>query len=222
MHVLVKPKAGEDYDPSFGLLKLQKGGVYFSVSIKEYSDELKKIDADELDAKKFIDSKLVSNEDYQKLTAPQKSTYDANILAYNKNVENREKRRISLKESYKTVCWAWQLAGNGVESSLLVLNEALGIGIESDIGRSGHRQIYYPTLLEGGGLTWLEPFFKEKQPKGKIPHGCYVSAIGSPDIIDTIWTDMDNNPIEDTEVQFGSCLILHVYIQGPCMDRSCL
>jgi len=214
LHAEFKPKAGVAYDAGFGHIELEKGGVYFSVSIKEYRAAVDEIHQDQEKATKFIKSKVLSTEDYHKLTPQQRTTYDANIAAYNKNVARRRTEKTSLQQSFNEVCWVWQLVGNGTKGGELTLNEALGLGIEKDIAINGYRDIFFPALLEGGGMAWIEPFFKGKVPTGDIPHGLSVSATGSPDILDTIWTDLNNNPIADTEVQFGSCLVLHIYTKA--------
>ncbi|QNK62206.1 hypothetical protein H7F33_16925 [Pedobacter sp. PAMC26386] len=213
LHIMINPKIPGEYDASYGLLKLKKGG-HFSVSIKEYKDAKDKKEKEETEARKFIDSKVLSTEAYQKLTPEQRATYDASIAVYNKGAAKRYSEAMALKDAFKNVCWAWQLAGKGMEGSIITLNEQMGMGIAGNIAVNGYRDFYFPELLEGGGMVWLEPFLQEDKPVGKIPNGCYVSAIGSPEIIDTIWTDTNNNPIEDTEVKFGSCLILHIYTKG--------
>lgn len=213
LHVVVDAKSKGQFDRSYGHLKLEKSGD-FSVSIKEYLDRKAKIDKEALEAKKFIDSKLVSDEAYQKFTEKQRLTYQANVDAYNKGLEKRSKQVSALNEAFNDVAWVWQLAGKGAEASQLTFNEQLGIGVKANIGSYGYRNIHFPALLEGGGMVWLEPFLKPENPTGKIPHGLYVSAAGKAEIIDTIWTDVHDQPIEDINVKFGSCLYLNVYTTG--------
>lgn len=213
LHVVMNPKNKGKFDGSYGHLQLPEGGD-FSVSIKEYLDRKGGIQKEEDAGRKFIDGKVISNEEYQKLTPQQRATYDANVAAYNKGRAERDKRKEGLSDAFSEVAWVWQLVGRGVEASTMTLNEQMGSGIKANIGKYDYRVFNFPTMLEGGGMVWLEPFLKTEAPQGKIPNGCFVSAIGVPEIIDTIWTDVNNNPIEDTKVKFGSCLYLHIYSKG--------
>jgi len=213
LHIVITPSGAGKLDQSYGHFQLEKGGD-FSVTIREFADKKEKIDKEELEARKFIDGKLLSNTAYQQLDKKQRDTYDANVAVYNQNTKLRTKRGSSLVSSFSEVAWVWQLAGKGVEAAKLTLNEQIGFGIAGNIGAYGYRRFNFPTLLEGGGMVWLEPFIKQESPTGKIPHGCFISAKGTAEIIDTIWTDTNNNPIADTRVQFGSVLYLHVYSKG--------
>jgi len=213
LHIVITPSGAGKLDQSYGHFQLEKGGD-FSVTIREFADKKEKIDKEELEARKFIDGKLLSNTAYQQLDKKQRDTYDANVAVYNQNTKLRTKRGSSLVSTFSEVAWVWQLAGKGVEAAKLTLNEQIGFGIAGNIGAYGYRRFNFPTLLEGGGMVWLEPFIKQESPTGKIPHGCFISAKGTAEIIDTIWTDTNNNPIADTRVQFGSVLYLHVYSKG--------
>lgn len=71
-------------------------------------------------------------------------------------------------------------------------------------------KIKFPDFLVGGGLTWLEFTKNGSMPTGKLPNGCYVSALGTPEILDTYWTDSDYEEINGP-VAFGSQVLLHIY-----------
>jgi len=109
LHIVITPSGAGKLDQSYGHFQLEKGGD-FSVTIREFADKKEKIDKEELEARKFIDGKLLSNTAYQQLDKKQRDTYDANVAVYNQNTKLRTKRGSSLVSSFSEVAWVWQLA----------------------------------------------------------------------------------------------------------------
>ena len=106
-------------------------------------------------------------------------------------------------KKYKSINWIHILVKNGIKPSNLWLSthhstSALPI------------KINFPEFLVGGGMSWLEFFHASDEPTGIRPNGCFVSALGTPDILDTVWTDYEYNEIKEP-VAFGSQVLLHIY-----------
>lgn len=223
LHIEVKPAGGQAYSENH--LQLQKAGP-IRVSVKEY-----------LEAKAVIDRKVKAKQDenqaeykkavalYEKKAAggwtPQEiESQNANVAA-RERTDKRIKAEIAalgkdkdaLDQTYSDLRWVWQLAGSGLDKATLSFSEGLGKGITNNLALTGDRTLQFPPLLEGGGLVWLEPFHEAEKPVGEVPHGCFISALGTAKIIDTLWTDADNKPISGT-VAFGSGVLLHIYTAG--------
>lgn len=188
------------YDPTIahatvnGVLTLHKADT-FNVSIKEYIDEIKKID------NTVLQKQSVVNRDNKKIH----DEVDA-LLASKKKIY----------EKYNDVNWAWQLVGDGIKEPP-THNANFKQGISSftpDInGVKKYREIKFPKLLEGGGLAWLEVFTKNDPATGKLPDGMFVKATGKPKIITAEWKDADENKIKG-KVAFGSTIYLHIYTEA--------
>ncbi len=223
IHIEVKPGSGQTYAENH--LQLAKAGPV-RVSIKEY-----------LEAKAVIDRKIKAKNDenqaeYEKAVAifnkkaeggwtdQERESHKANVAARERTdkrikaeIAALNKEQETLNGTYNDIRWVWQLAGTGLDKATLSYTEGLGKGIARDIALSGERVLQFPALLEGGGLVWLEPYHEAEKPVGEVPHGCFISAMGTAKVIDTVWTDADNNPITGT-VAFGSGVLLHIYTAG--------
>ena len=184
----------QKFEANTGVLTLPKADS-FTVSIKEYLDEIKKIDNTVLQKQSIVnrDNKKIHDE-VDTLLASKKKIY----------------------EKYNDVNWAWQLVGDGIKEPPRH-NANFKQGISSftpDInGVKKYREIKFPKLLEGGGLAWLEVFTKNDPATGKLPDGMFVKATGKPKIITAEWKDADENKIKG-KVAFGSTIYLHIYTEA--------
>ncbi len=179
---------------SNGVLTLKKAGV-FTVSIKEYLDEIKKIDANIKQKQGFNNfGNKKAHDEIEVLIAQKKKLY----------------------EKYNDVNWAWQVVGKGIKETP-IHNSHFNVGISSFIpdvnGVKKYKEIKFPKLLEGGGLAWLEVFKKNDAATGKLPDGIFVKATGTPKIIAAEWKDKDDHKIKG-KVAFGSTVYLHIYTEA--------
>lgn len=159
-----------------------------------------------------------------------KETYDANLAARNKGTKDREAKSAkidsdysnkitaldtkytedltNLKKKYAGVRWVWQLIGSDRPQ---LTKESFNEGI---ISGKPELSLDFDDFLEGGGATYLEPFWEETVPTGKYPNGMIINAKGEqPKVLMADWRDADDNLITNT-VKFGSTVFLHIYTEA--------
>lgn len=207
LHIIPKDLTTEEkYDPVNNNLLLKKAGS-FAVTIKELEKILEKKPT------KPTKIKELSDTDFGKLPDTDKKEYIAKVNDYNKVIEkyNKELNTYEAKlEPYKNLNWAWCIAGLKLDPDQINHNESFTKGI-NEILDSGHKQIHFPKLLEGGGIAWLEVWPEGEKSTAKIGNGLCVQAEGQPRIIKAEWTDFDYNPLDGVKIAFMSEVILHIY-----------
>jgi hypothetical protein len=209
-----------DHDkPGARDLILPKAGI-FTATIQEYEDEsdaLKKqiVEADKT-AAHYAAMALDKNLPW----------LDRVVMAPQRRKENEQhslelqKQLANLQTKYADVRWICG-ASERPHYKREDYNRALGTGM---IWVS----MNFPKVLEGGGRCYMEPYFyghsqaakaygfappATMEPKNYPPHGCYISATGTPKIIAAQWKDKEGNPINET-VAFGSTVYLHIFTEA--------
>lgn len=223
IHIKVKPGSGQGYAENH--LQLPKAGPVV-VTIQEFDEAGAAIDRkikakeeeNRAEYKKYLD--VYNKKAEGGWTEQERESQKANDVLRDKTTERIkaevaviEKEKAELVKTYDDIRWVWQLAASGLDKATLGFSEGLGKGIANDIGKTGSRTLQFPALLEGGGLVWLEPYHEAEKPTGEVPHGCFISALGTARIISTEWTDADYKPVSGP-VAFGSGLLLHIYTAG--------
>ncbi|MBF4517904.1 DUF2235 domain-containing protein [Flavobacterium sp. ANB] len=148
----------------------------------------------------------VRKEVYDNMTLGSKNDYKRKFDEYNEAEDAYEK---NVTAERAKIQWAWQLVNKGIDPAKLNHNNSFSLGIST----INEKQITFPKLLEGGGLTWLEIFTDENSPIGKPPHGMFVRATGTPKVIAAEWRDYTGKLITE-EIAFGSTVYLHIYTQA--------
>ncbi|MNQ34626.1 hypothetical protein D3C85_480890 [compost metagenome] len=125
---------------------------------------------------------------------------------YNKEKEAYNKK---LKEELNNLSWCWEIVGKGMAGRKISHNKSFSKGLPADFCK----QIKFPKLLEGGAPAWLEVFTEKDPATGQLPHGMFVSAIGTPKVIAAEWRDYTGKCITE-EIAFGSTVYLHIYTEA--------
>ncbi|MEO8254900.1 MAG: hypothetical protein ABI554_11000, partial [Flavobacterium sp.] len=200
----IKPREpfakSEKWNSATGCLTLAKAGA-FTVEIQELKGFL-----DDVKHPKPDHVQRLKEEDFDKLSSWDKSTYKANMKVYDKQELFYEH---SVQQIRNGVQWCWQVVGKGLAGKAMEHNESFSYGMPRDF----LRQIRFPKLLEGGGLAWLEIFTENDLATGKRPHGIFVNATGTPKIIAAEWRDHTGNIITE-DITFGSTVYLHIYTEA--------
>lgn len=200
----IKPREpfakGEKWNNASGCLTLAKAGL-FTVEIQELEGFLDGVKHPEPDPVERI-----REEDFNKLSSWDKSSYKANITVYDKQQLFYEH---SVQQIRNGVQWCWQVVGKGMAGKTMEHNGSFSYGLPHDF----LRQVRFPKLLEGGGLAWLEIFTENNPATGKRPHGIFVNATGTPKIIAAEWRDFTGNLITE-DIAFGSTVYLHIYTEA--------
>ncbi|WP_298503535.1 hypothetical protein [uncultured Maribacter sp.] len=119
------------------------------------------------------------------------------------NLKNKEEKQKEFDKKYKHIKSVHALVKNGLNASGLLL-------VNYKTVSSLPKEIKFPEFLIGGGKTWLELILGTDNATAKLPNGCYVSALGTPEILETVWTDYEYNEIKEP-IAFGSQVLLHIY-----------
>lgn len=191
-----------------------------------YIAKWNKVDDEEKGSKEFVDNSF-SRYSKGEISA---STHQANIDARSKGNKERNARKEALTNNYKkenkeilakhkkelddlkkeyaSVRWVWQLIGSDRPQ---LTKESFNEGIVSG---KPELSLDFDDFLEGGGATYLEPFWEETAPTGKYPNGVIINAKGvRPQILQADWRDADDNLITET-VKFGSTVFLNIYTEA--------
>jgi hypothetical protein len=209
----------DHYKPGAKDLVLPKAGV-FAATIQEYEDE-----ADAL--KKQIAEADKTAAHYAAMALDKSLPWlDRVVMAPQQRKENErrslelQKQRANLQVKYGDVRWICG-ASERPNYKHEDYNRVLGTGLI-------RVNVNFPKVLEGGGRCYMEPYFYgyslaakaygfappvTVQPKNYPPHGCYISAAGTPKVIAAQWKDKEGNPINET-VAFGSTVYLHIFTEG--------
>lgn len=183
--------------------KVEEDNPSVHLVIKEYYDEYNKLQKylNEVSAewtKKYIDKD--KDGVYSNDTIVQNNK---NHKIYTQKKEKLEAQLKALKKQFSDVRYICCTVGNGLH-----LNKD---GYNKTYGRGFVYQKYKRKDLEsGGGKIYIEAFHENEEPQLKPPYGLYLSALGKPQILKTIWSDCDFNPIKGA-VKFGSTVLLHIY-----------
>lgn len=203
--IKVRKSPNIEFDERNGLLQLPKA-MSFTVFLEEYKKELEDVESEYDRSYKIAVKKW--NERVNK-------GWKLNRLKENWNANKKlrdEKMRNALdelKKKYSSVNWVWTLVGRRLLPQNLTHNNSFSKGY------FGEKQINFPVVAEGGGLAYLEAFLPEYGAKGNPPFGIYVQAMGIPKILDILWTDLNDNIIEETtEIAWYSKVRLHIYTEG--------
>ncbi|MGJ7031960.1 hypothetical protein [Niabella hirudinis] len=200
---------------------------------KDKTRRLRELDEKDQYGQQFIEEKykaIVAKQKDGTLTKKDSDTYQANYDAYKRGKEERdalrkkaaagydtEKGRLDeqlkqkktvIDKKYENVRWVRQLVGAArPRLTKDSFNESLGKGntlFNTNFGE----------FIEGGGCTYIEPFFAGQTPKGSTPFGCFVNATGTPDVLTAQWTDTKEKVVDKMKIRYGSTVKLHVYTQG--------
>lgn len=203
--IKVRKSPNIEFDERNGLLQLPKA-MSFTVFLEEYKKELEDVESEYDRSYKIAVKKW--NERVNK-------GWKLNRLKENWNANKKlrdEKMRNALdelKKKYSSVNWVWTLVGRRLLPQNLTHNNSFSKGY------FGEKQINFPVVAEGGGLAYLEAFLPEYGAKGNPPFGIYVQAMGIPKVLDILWTDLNDNIIEETtEIAWYSKVRLHIYTEG--------
>ena len=209
----------DHYKPGARDLILPKAGI-FTATIQEYEDE-----SDAL--KKQIAEADRTAAHYAAMTLDKNLPWlDRVVMAPQRRKENEQrslelqKQLANLQTKYGDVRWICG-ASERPHYKREDYNRALGTGMI-------RVNMNFPKVLEGGGRCYMEPYFYGHsqaaraygfappatiEPKNYPPHGCYISATGTPKIIAAQWKDKEGNPINET-VAFGSTVYLHIFTEA--------
>lgn len=190
---------GQSWNKGASCLTLAKAGK-FTVTIENIDHY---IDSMYSKPKPFTP---VKEEVYNNMTYDSKHEYKRKFEEYNKAEDAYEK---NIADERAKLQWAWQIVHKGIDPAKITHNNSFSLGISA----TNEKQITFPKLLEGGGLTWLEIFTEKNPPLGKPPHGMFMRATGKPEIIAAEWRDYAGTIITE-EIAFGSTVYLHIYTQA--------
>ena len=213
-------KIGSDhYRPGAREFILPKAGP-FMATIQEYEDEAEAL------KKQIAEADKVAAH-YAAMARNEKISWqDRVIMAPQRRKENErhsrelQKQLATLQRKYDGVCWICG-ASERPHYEREDYNRVLGKGVV-------RMKMNFPKVLEGGGHCYVEPYFyghspaakaygypppNTTQPKNYPPHGCYISATGTPKIIAAQWKDKEGNLINET-VAFGSTVYLHIFTEA--------
>lgn len=190
---------GQKWDKAKSCLTLSKAGV-FKIIIADFDRYINSIYPK---PKSFTP---VKKEVYDKMSRESQNEYKRKFEKYNESQDSYEKNTDQERASLE---WCWQIAGKGVDPDKITHNNTITLGIAS----TNSKQITFPKLLEGGGMTWLEIFNKKNPPMGVPPHGIFIRAVGTPKVIAAEWRDYTGALIKE-EIAFGSTVYLHIYTEA--------
>jgi hypothetical protein len=201
LHVLpVLPLVpGQKWNKGASCLTLDKAGK-FTVTIPDFE---KYFDSIYSKPEPFTP---VKEEVFNNMTRDSKDEYKKKFARYNEAEDAYEK---DMAVERANVQWAWQIVHKGIDPDKITHNNSFSKGI-SVLNR---KQITFPKLLEGGGLSWLEIFTNNNPPEGKPPHGMFIRALGTPKIISAEWRDYTGKLITE-EIAYGSTVYLHIYTEA--------
>lgn len=131
---------------------------------------------------------------------------DADEEQYKKDTEAFNKK---LEKELNNLNWCWEAVGKGMSGKTITHNNSFSKGLPFDLCK----KIKFPKLLEGGAPAWLEVFTPNDPATGQLPHGMFVSAIGTPKVIAAEWRDYEGKLITE-EIAFGSTVYLHIYTEA--------
>jgi hypothetical protein len=200
LHITPKKplEIGQKWDAGINCLTLSKAGVFtVTAEIDKY------VDAMYAKPKPFA---AVKEEVYNNMTRDSKRNYENKFKEYNKALDDYGKN-VAAERAH--IQWAWQVVGTGIQADRITHNNTLSLGVSS----TNEKRINFPKLLEGGGLTWLEIFSSKNPAIGVPPHGMYIRAVGTPEVIAAEWRDYTGKLITE-EIAFGSTVYLHIYTQA--------
>jgi hypothetical protein len=198
---------GQKFDAGMGCLTLAKAGK-FTVDITK-RDGLHEGAPEKLDPFKRLTQEEVfamPNIDDRKIYVADHKERDKKEAEYKKE---RDTFNEKLHEELATLSWCWETVQNGMTGKAMAHNPGQTKGLPKD----GSKQFFFPEVLEGGGLVWLETFTNNDPATGKVPNGLFVRANGIPQIIRAVWTDLDCKPIMG-KVKVGSKVLLNIYTKG--------
>lgn len=192
-------QAGQNWNNATGCLTLDKAGT-FTVTVPDFE---KYFDSIYSKPKPFTP---VKEEVFNNMTRDSKAAYKKKFDDYN---EANAAYKNNIAAERNSVQWAWQLVHKGIDPDKINHNNSFSKGISV----LNFRKINFPKILEGGGLSWLEIFTEVNPPQGKVPHGMFIRALGTPKVISAEWRDHDGKLITE-EIAYGSTVYLHVYTQA--------
>ncbi len=244
LHISIETKADQILHSELGYLELKKAGnIKVSVKqyIEEKKALSKKIEQQNNSKRKKLQDQIAKIETDQKrgydfisgnregLISGKvaKATYDKNLEIYNSDSATRatEKRRlqtqidglkvdekssdfVTLKKKYEKVRWVWQLVGSDrPKLDAKSYNEGIAAG-------QPELNVYFDDFLEGGGATYLEPYWEGQTPVGRFPHGILINAINTNSaVLGADWRDADDEVVT-VPLEFGSTVYLNIYTQN--------
>ena len=120
----------------------------------------------------------------------------------------------TLQEKYSKVRWVWQLIGSDrPKLTSESFNESIAAG-------NPELNLSFDDFLEGGGASYLEPFWEGQTPSGKYPNGIIINAKNNnSEIITADWRDGNDTLVSEivsaeAGVAFGSVVYLNIYTQN--------
>jgi hypothetical protein len=209
LHVVPKePLAqGQKWNAKKGHLVLSKAGT-FTVEIIKTNDLHKNAPKKLPPFNRLTQEEVWKIKDYStrfkvveshKERDKEEEKYNKEKEAFNKNIDNELKK----------LNWCWEAVGKGMDGKTIKHNNSFTKGLPFDLCK----KINFPKLLEGGAPAWLEVFTENDPATGQLPHGMFVSAIGSPKIIAAEWRDYTGRLITE-EIAFGSTVYIHIYTEA--------
>ncbi len=198
----------QKYESAIGCLTLDVNQRTFNVVIKKdagaFKDEPKPLPPFRRLSQKEVDA--LPNRQAKEIYVANHKKRDKDEADYKAKKEAFDKAHA---EELATLSWCWQAVMNGIDGKLIKHNLSFAKGFPKD----GEMPISFPEIFVGGGLAWLEVFTKNDPATGKVPHGMFVRAYGTPEIVRVSWTDLECRPISG-KVNFGSKVLLNIYTKG--------
>jgi hypothetical protein len=201
LHVVPKLPlpAGQSWNKSASCLTLSKSDIV-TLSIADLDDYINSLYSR---PKPFT---AVKEEVYKNMTRDSKDAYKKK---YDQYYEAEDAYKENVAKERDKLRWAWQVVHKGINPDKIKHNNSFSFGISS----KNEKQLVFPKLLEGGGLTWLETFTDNNSPIGTPPHGMFIRAMGVPKIIAAEWRDHAGKLITE-KIAFGSTVYLHIYTEA--------
>ena len=250
LHIGFEIKEDQFFNDDIGWLRLNKAGTFkvwvkeyqlekeqkkkefekkAKIEKSKLNSELEKLNKEEKESYEFIHQNWT---DYINGKV-KKVTYDENVKVREKSVKKRSdeydkiKKKFeslddfgsseaakTLDEKYSKVRWVWQLIGSDrPKFTSDSFNESIAIG-------RTELNLTFDDFLEGGGASYLEPFWEGETPCGRYPHGIIINAKNNnSDIITADWRDGNDTLLSkivsaDAGVAFGSVVYLNIYTQN--------
>ena len=244
LHLKITSIAGGPAHPGFnaanGTLALPEAGTFY-VIIKEYDDELQKLNArlDKINKQKkeLSDKRNKEAGDIRKQTQKwsQLSLTEQEILKkknddYKKDTTGYDQAQgrlddkidvlkgafDKLNKQYAGVRWIYRI----IEGEPHYGKESYNAWLEKG---SVEHLLEIPPVVEGGQI-YIEAYFydpvknengilEQQYPQNKAPYGCLIKVNGTPEAIAVEWKDKNGNDLKE-KVAFGSTVYLHVYTAG--------
>lgn len=196
-------------------------------AMKITNQKLKPINQERLKSYEFIQKSV---ERYERGEISYE-THDANIRAREKSEESRNQSSKKIKDEYEERCEQLQRQADlklqalkDQYANLRWIRSLVGISpphfapedYNHRIGKGNLVLTLAPgEYLEGGGAVYLEPFLEGDRPQSKAPHGIFLTANGTPEVIHVDWETAQGEKIPpETKVAFGSVVYLSIYTQG--------